>query len=133
MLKVLIISASDLHADLGRTVLWRSDIERTFAPDIDKAIESMGALVPKLVVLDAAPPDAPGAIRRLREDPDTRPAAIAAVSRHPFLADADVLRAAGATVVIPLQAVPTLWDARLDELLRVPRRRDARIPVRLET
>jgi diguanylate cyclase (GGDEF)-like protein/PAS domain S-box-containing protein len=133
MLKVLIISASDLRADLGRTVLWRSDIERAFAPDIDSAIEIMRTLVPNLVVLDAAPPDAPGAIRRLREDPDTRPSAIAAVSRHPFLADADLLRAAGANVVIPLQADPTLWDARLDELLKVPRRRDARIPVRLET
>src|SRR6185436_16043401 len=133
MLKVLIISASDLSADLGRTVLWRSDIERAFAPDIDRALEAMGTIVPNLVVLDAAPADAPGAIRRLREDPETRPAAIAAVSRHPFLADADILRAAGANVVIPLQADPTLWDARLDELLRVPRRRDARIPVRLET
>ena len=133
MLKVLVISASDLRADLGRTVLWRSDIERAFAPDIDRALEAMGTIVPNLVVLDAAPADAPGAIRRLREDPETRPAAIAAVSRHPFLADADILRAAGANVVIPLQADPTLWDARLDELLRVPRRRDARIPVRLET
>ena len=124
MLKVLVISASDLRADLGRTVLWRSDIERAFAPDIDRALEAMGTIVPNLVVLDAAPADAPGAIRRLREDPETRPAAIAAVSRHPFLADADILRAAGANVVIPLQADPTLWDARLDELLRVPRRRD---------
>src|SRR6185295_19668893 len=115
MLKVLIISASDLSADIERT------------------LEAMGTIVPNLVVLDAAPADAPGAIRRLREDPETRPAAIAAVSRHPFLADADILRAAGANVVIPLQADPTLWDARLDELLRVPRRRDARIPVRLET
>src|SRR4029077_5630670 len=128
-----IISASDLSADLGRTVLWRSDIERAFAPDIDRALEAMGTIVPNLVVLDAAPADAPGAIRRLREDPETRPAAIAAVSRHPFLADADILRAAGANVVIPLQADPTLWDARLDELLRVPRRREVRIPVRLET
>ena len=133
MLKVLIISASDLSADLGRTVLWRQDIERAFASDIERAMETMGTLVPNLVVLDAPPADAPGAIRRLREDPETRPAAIAAVSRHPFLADADLLRAAGANVVIPLQADPTLWDARLDELLRVPRRRDARIPVRLET
>jgi diguanylate cyclase (GGDEF)-like protein/PAS domain S-box-containing protein len=133
MPKVLIISAFDLRADLGNTVLWRSDIERDFAPDIDRAMEVMRTQVPNLVVIDAAPPDAPGAIRRLREDPDTRPAAIAAVSRHPFLADADVLRAAGANVVIPLQADATLWDARLDELLKVPRRRDARIPVRLET
>src|SRR5260221_13893834 len=133
MPKVLIISASDLRADLGNTVLWRSDIERDFAPDIDRAMEVMRTQVPNLVVIDAAPPDAPGAIRRLREDPDTRPAAIAAVSRHPFLADADVLRAAGANVVIPLQAAATLWDARLDELLAVPRRRGCRTPARLET
>ena len=66
MPKVLIISASDLRADLGNTVLWRSDIERDFAPDIDRAMEVMRTQVPNLVVIDAAPPDAPGAIRRLR-------------------------------------------------------------------
>jgi diguanylate cyclase (GGDEF)-like protein/PAS domain S-box-containing protein len=133
MPKVLVISAADLRNDLGRTVLWRSDIERAFAPDLERGMEAMRADYPNLVVLDAAILDAPAAIRRLREDPDTRPAAIAAVSRHPFLADADVLRAAGANVVIPVDADPLLWDARLDELLKVPRRREARIPVRLET
>jgi diguanylate cyclase (GGDEF)-like protein/PAS domain S-box-containing protein len=133
MPKVLIISAADLRNGLGRTVLWRSDIERAFAPDLDQGMDAIRALAPNLVILDAALLDAPAAIRRLREDPDTRPAAIAAVSRHPFLADADVLRAAGANVVLPVDADPLLWDARLDELLRVPRRREVRIPVRLET
>jgi diguanylate cyclase (GGDEF)-like protein/PAS domain S-box-containing protein len=131
--KVLVISAFDLRSDLGRTVLWRSDIERSFAPDLASGMEAMRSLIPSLVVIDAALPDAPGAIRSLREDPDTRPAAIVAMSRHPLQADADLLRAAGANVVIPAQADPTLWDARLDELLKVPRRREARIPVRLET
>src|SRR3954469_15435687 len=104
MSKVLIISPADLRTDLGRTVLWRSDIEREFAPDLATGIEAMRSLIPSLVVIDAALPDAPGAIRQLREDPDTRPAAIVAVSRHPLQADADLLRAAGANVVIPAQA-----------------------------
>ena len=43
MLKVLIISASDLSADLGRTVLWRHDIERAFAPDIERAMAASSA------------------------------------------------------------------------------------------
>jgi diguanylate cyclase (GGDEF)-like protein/PAS domain S-box-containing protein len=133
MSKVLIISPSDLRTELGRTVLWRSDIERSFARDLAAGIEAMRSLVPSLVVIDGALADAPGAIRQLREDPDTRPAAIVAVSRHPHHADADLLRAAGANVVVPAQADPMLWDARLDELLKVPRRREARIPVRLET
>ena len=133
MSKVLIISAADLRSDLGRTVLWRSEIERSFAPDLASGIEVMRSLAPSLVVIDGALPDAAGAIRHLREDPDTRPAAIVAVSRQPGQADAEVLRAAGANVVVPAQADPLLWDARLDELLKVPRRRDARIPVRLET
>src|SRR4051812_3612636 len=133
MSKVLVISAADLRSDLGRTVLWRSDIERSFAADLAAGMAAMRSLIPSLVVIDGALPDAAGAIRQLREDPDTRPAAIVAVSRQPGQADADVLRAAGANVVVPAQADPLLWDARLDELLKVPRRRDARIPVRLET
>jgi diguanylate cyclase (GGDEF)-like protein/PAS domain S-box-containing protein len=133
MPKVLIISASDLRNDLGRTVLWRSDIERAFAADLADGLQAARTVAPNLVVLDGALPDAVGAIRRLREDPATRSTALAALSRHPFLGDGDALRSAGANVVIPAQLDPLLWDGRLDELLRVPRRREARIPVRLET
>jgi diguanylate cyclase (GGDEF)-like protein/PAS domain S-box-containing protein len=133
MPKVLIISPADLRGDLGATVLWRSEIERGFASDLEAGIRAIRADMPNLVVLDGALPDLTGAIRRLREDADTRPAAIAAVSHEPLLADSDLLRAAGANVVIPLRPDPLLWDGRLDELLRVPRRREARLPVRLET
>jgi diguanylate cyclase (GGDEF)-like protein/PAS domain S-box-containing protein len=72
-------------------------------------------------------------VRRFRDTPATRGTAIAVVSRDPLLADAAALRRAGANVVVPPDANPALWDTRLEELLRVPRRRDARIPVRLET
>ena len=68
-------------------------------------------------------------MRRLREDPHTRPTAIAVLSHS--VEDEERLRAAGANVVLPGQVDPTLWDSRLQELLSVPPRLQARIPVRL--
>jgi len=133
MPKVLIISAADLAGALASTVLWRQDVEREFAADLESGMAAMRASTPNLVVLDGPLTELVASIRRLREDADTRPAAIAALSRQPMLADADVLRAAGANVVLPASPDPLLWDGRLDELLRVPRRREARLPVRLET
>ena len=50
-------------------------------------------------------------------------------SRH--LDQEEPLRAAGANVVLPTPVDPEIWDGRLDRLLRVPRRRSTRIPVRL--
>jgi c-di-GMP-binding flagellar brake protein YcgR len=39
------------------------------------------------------------------------------------------IRRAGANVLFGGQVVPYLWDAWIEELLHVPRRRDARVPV----
>src|SRR5207244_9410099 len=72
-------------------------------------------------------------IRRLRADSHTRPTAIAVLSRSPSLADEASYRRAGANVVFAGTVHPELWDARLEELLNVPRRLEARIPVRLAT
>ena len=133
MPKVLIISTTDLRNYLAGPSFGAPTSRGPSPPDLAAGIEAMRSLIPSLVVIDGGLPDAPGAIRQLREDPDTRPAAIVAVSRQPGQADAELLRAAGANVVVPAQADPLLWDACLDELLKVPRRREARIPVRLET
>jgi PAS domain-containing protein len=46
--------------------------------------------------------------------------------------DEDRLREAGANVVLPGRVDPVLWDSRLQELLSVPPRLEARIPVRLQ-
>jgi diguanylate cyclase (GGDEF)-like protein/PAS domain S-box-containing protein len=132
MPKVLIISASDLRGDLGRTVLWRSDVERVAASGLEAGIEAARARGPSLIVVDARLPEAAAAVRGFRQDPVTRQAAIAVVSGDPFLADAAPMRAAGANAVIPSDANPAIWDARLLELLNVPRRRDARVPVRVD-
>jgi PAS domain S-box-containing protein len=128
---VLIVAPSDLASELGRTVLWRSGIERAFAGDPQTGFETARSLAPSLVVLDASTvEEAVAFVRRLREDPETRPTAIAVLSHSHD--DEDRLREAGANVVLPGPVDPSLWDNRLQELLSVPPRLEARIPVRLQ-
>ena len=128
---VLIVAPSDLTSELGRTVLWRSGIERAFAGDPEAGLEAARSMAPSLVVLDASTvEEAVSFVRRLRQDPDTRPTAIAVLSHSHQ--DEDRLREAGANVVLPGRVDPALWDSRLQELLSVPPRLEARIPVRLQ-
>jgi len=128
---VLIVAASDLTSELGRTVLWRSGVERAFARDPQAGFEAARSLAPRLVVVAAADAqEAASFVRRLREDPETRPTAIAVLSQS--AEDDEPLRQAGANVVLPGQVDPSLWDTRLEELLSIPPRLEARIPVRLQ-
>jgi PAS domain S-box-containing protein len=128
---VLIVAPSDLTSELGRTVLWRSGVERAFAGDPQAGFEAARSLAPKLVVLAAADvQEAVSFVRRLRDDPETRPTAIAVLSQS--LEDEEPLRQAGANVVLPGQVDPALWDTRLEELLSVPPRLETRVPVRLQ-
>ena len=128
---VLIVSPSDLTTELGRTILWKSGVERAFAGDPQTGFEAARSLSPRLVVLAAADvQEAVSFVRRLRQDPETRPTAIAVLSQS--LEDEETLRQAGANVVLPGQVDPALWDTRLEELLSVPPRLETRVPVRLQ-
>ena len=132
MPSVLIVSPTDLRVELGRTILWRHDISRAFVSDVSSALQESHSSPPNLIVVDGAITDAAAAIRRLRTADGTRHIAIAALTRD-GATEAEGLRSAGANVVVPAGADPTLWDAPLEDLLMVPRRREARIPVRLQT
>ena len=134
MAKLLVVSPVDLGPELGETVLWRPSVERFVAADGDAAMELARRTGPKLIVVDAFDPaGAVALVRRLRADSHTRRTAIAVLSRSPSLADEESFRRAGANLVFTGVVHPHLWDARLEELLNVPRRLEARIPVRLET
>ena len=134
MPKLLVVSPVDLGPELGRSVLWRPSVERFVAADGPAAMELARRTGPSLIVVDGFdPPGATDLIRRLRADSHTRPTAIAVLSRSPSLADEASFRRAGANVVFAGVVHPELWDARLEELLNVPRRLEARIPVRLAT
>lgn len=111
-------------------MLWRSGVERVFCADSTAAFGTIESLAPRLVVVDGADTSAASAlISRLRGDARTRALSIAALSRSTGLEDEAALRGAGANLVLSGHVDPYLWDARLEELLSVPRRRDMRIPV----
>jgi hypothetical protein len=133
MPRVLIVAATDLGPELGRTVLWRSDIDRVFTPTHAGGLDAARSLLPHLVLLDDTDPPATRAlIIKLRDDPAVRRVSIAVLSRARALSlpEEEALRRAGANLVLSGEVEPTLWDDRLDELLNVPRRREVRVPVR---
>ncbi|PYQ01689.1 MAG: hypothetical protein DMF83_25060 [Acidobacteria bacterium] len=133
MTKVLIVAGSELTAVLERTVVWRSDVQRLFAPDLAGAFEAACSALPKLVILDGAPQDQVVEIlRRFRADGLTRKMSLAVLRRSATVPEVESLRRAGANVVFAGDALPYLWDAWLEELLEVPRRRVVRVPLRLD-
>src|SRR6185503_18415779 len=129
---VVVISPADLSGDLGLTVLWRSDVQRVMVTTVEAAIEVARVRPATMFVLGGLDPDAAVAgLRRLRAEAATRNSALAALCSQSDLDREESLRAAGANVVLPTPVDPEVWDGRLDRLLRVPRRRSTRIPVRL--
>jgi len=132
MPRVLFVSDHDPSHELGRSALYAESVERRWISDPGSAIELARLMQPRLVYIDLPDPErARSLIRELRGDDATRPTAIAVVSHAPGEESARAFDAAGATVVLQHPFEPELWDSRLQELVNVPWRRDARIPVRL--
>ena len=129
MPRVLIMASPELVSELSSTILWRSDVDRVFAA-ADSSLDRIHAGQPDLVILAGEETAAVLAlIGRIREDGRTRGISVGVVRRSVTLDEETQLRRAGANVVFGGQAVPYLWDAWIEELLHVPRRRDARVPV----
>ena len=132
--RVLLACPHDLPAELGRTILARAGVQRVDVPDLDAAWTAARALRPALVIVDGRDHlPAERLVRRLRGDGETRNTAIVVLSDAPTLEEEEALRRAGANVVFPGRVDPELWEARLDELLNVPRRRATRLDVVLDT
>ena len=134
LVKVLIASGSDLEAELRSTNLWRKGgLERIAAITVSDAMKAALEHGPSLVLIALpALAEVEVLVRGLRSDPRTRATAIAILDRGFGREDQAALVQAGANVILPVPVDPFLWDRRLEELLTVPARRDARIPVRLE-
>jgi hypothetical protein len=133
MSRVVIVGSSDLAAELGRTILWRSDIQRVLARDAEAGLREARARLPNLILIDDDRPEATlSLIRDVKSDPATRRASVAVLCRGPGSASEESLRRAGANLVLRPPVDPLLWDDRLEELLNEPRRREARISVRFQ-
>jgi serine/threonine-protein kinase len=130
MPKVLIVGSADLSTDLAHTILWAEGVERALVSTPGGALEVARAFVPSVVVIDGA--DAPATLallRRLRENAGTRRSSIVVVSRQTGLPEEE-LRQAGANLVLSGPLDPPRWNARLEELIIVPRRVRTRLSVR---
>jgi DNA-binding response OmpR family regulator len=131
MPKVLIVASRNAAPELGKTVLWRSDIERVFAPDPEAGFEVARSQLPNLVLLEATKVEAAlDWIHRLRSDDASRTLPVAVLSRSASRPEEERLRRGGFNEVLSGEPDPFAWDARLERLLSVPRRRDVRVPVK---
>jgi hypothetical protein len=131
MPRVLIMASPELVSELSTTILWRSDVDRVFA-GADSSLDRIHAGQPDLVILAGEDTAALLALLgRIRGDGRTRGVSVGVVRRSVTLDEETQLRRAGANVVFGGQVVPYLWDAWIEELLHVPRRREARVPVGL--
>lgn len=131
MPKILLVADRDPAADLGRSVLFRDDFERTVVSDPAAVQTTASSLLPHLVVIKDQPPDtAEGLIRELKRSPETRRASVVVILPGAATGAEVSLRRAGASLAIPAPFDPLVWDDSLEELLREPRRRDAYIPAR---
>ncbi|HEY2946144.1 MAG TPA: PilZ domain-containing protein [Vicinamibacteria bacterium] len=128
MAGALICSPQDLQPELGRTVLWRTGIERHVARRLEDALTMAVAARPHIVVVDRDLPRADELIAALREDPGTRRVSIAVVARGDLDPAELGLLQAGANAILRLPPGPD-WDERLVRLLDVPARRETRLPV----
>jgi CheY-like chemotaxis protein len=132
MPRVLIAAPPDLVAELDRSILKRSGVERVLALHPEHAFEAIRTSRPDLVILgEIAGNDTGALVRRIRTDPATRNVSLAVITRvPPSQAEEAELRRAGANVVLTAELVPDMSEESIDQLLDVPLRREARMPVR---
>jgi hypothetical protein len=125
---VVILSSSDLSADLRGTILGRKDVERWKTSTAAEANALLLAGRPDLLVVDARSADAEKLVAAVRANPATRPTSIVVVAAGDF--DPGDLRfiVAGANAILRPPA-GLEWDERLETLLHVPPRREARLAV----
>lgn len=128
MTAVLICSHGDVKGDLGGTLLWRDGIERQVVTKMEEARMLAVAARPRLVVVDRDLPWAARILSALREDPSTRGLSLVVMARGDFDPSEVELLECGANAILRLPAGPE-WNERLERLLDVPVRKEARFPV----
>jgi PilZ domain-containing protein len=124
---VLICARPDLESDLSHTLFWRDDLERYVAERADEAKMLALATEPHVVVVERDLPGAEELVAALRSQSLPHPVSIVALSYAAAKeAPDDRLDA-----VLALPPGPE-WDARLDQVLEVPTRKQERFEVHFD-
>lgn len=125
---VLICAPTPLEGELSDTLLWRQDIERHQTGRYEAALALAVAAQPRLTLIDRRMPRAVELVQSLRNDPQTRRSSLVVMAPGDFEPGELDLIEAGANAILRLPA-DRQWDARLDQLLSIPARREARFSV----
>jgi hypothetical protein len=125
---VLICASSSLEDELNKTLLWRADMERHEAVRYEQALSMAVAARPDVVVVDRVFPRALDLVGAVRRDPSTRGCSMVVVADGDFEPAEVELLEAGANAILRFPSGDD-WDTRLDRLLNVPVRREARFSV----
>ncbi len=120
--------AENLETDVGGTLLWRQDVDRRLVAKPDEARMLAVAARPRLVLVDRDLPWAGRFLAALREDSSTRGLSVVVMARGDFDSSEVELLEAGANAILRLPGGPE-WNERLQRLMDVPARKDARFPV----
>lgn len=128
MVSALICTHADLEKDLGRTMLWRQDVDRHVVGRMEEAQMMAVAAHPSVVVVDRDLPWAGRLVTALREEPSTRGLSIVVVARGDFDPSEVELLESGANAILRLP-VDAEGDKRLQRLVSVPVRKEARFSV----
>jgi hypothetical protein len=128
---ILICARPDLEADLCRTLFWREDLERYVAERAEEARMLALATEPHVVVVDRELPGVGTLVSALRSQ--VLPHAISIVALSQEIADPqdDDISSGRVNAVLSLPPGPE-WDDRLDKVLEMPTRKQARYDVRFD-
>lgn len=131
MTTILICARPDLESDLCRTLFWREDLERYVAERAEEARMLALATEPHVVVVDRELPGISALLDALRTQTLPHPISIVALSREISDAPDDDMASGRVNAVLPLPPGPE-WDDRLDQVLEMPTRKQARYDVRFD-
>jgi hypothetical protein len=128
---LLIYANRDLESDLCHTLFWREDLERYVVDRAEDARMLAFTAEPHVVVVEREMPGVHDLIASLRNGSFPHPVSIVAVSHVPGVPEDEEAPADGVDAVLSLPAGPA-WDDRLDPLLQMPTRKDARFDVHFD-
>jgi hypothetical protein len=128
---ILICAKPDLESDLCRTLFWREDLERYVAERAEEARMLAAATEPHVVVVDRDLPGVKDLVNALRSLVLPHSVSIVALSHEIADPEDDDMASGRVNAVLSLPPGPE-WDDRLDQVLQVPTRKQARYDVRFD-
>lgn len=127
MTTLLICARPELESDLCRTLFWREDLERYVAERAEEARMLALATEPHVVVVERDLPGVESLVDSLRNQTLPHSISIVALSHEPAASEDD----GRVNAVLSLPPGPE-WDDRLDKVLEMPTRKQARYEVRFD-